>query len=294
MPRVPRSGLPQTRRGGIRAAPVTGPQYGNAPGWTGPSLNYPAPPPPGPATQPIGGQAGAVMTSGARPGAAPMPPRLRRFLPASKVPNLDFGSRGFNDQLIRRDRHAYLSTGFLRSGHQPSVAGNPPNPDAQYPARQTLRTVNVTVSPQIGSDHTRNQDDLTRPYTWYGTQDGSVTRVNGGVPGLWTEYGNRGLPQGIHDPTGGQGGPVTAYAGPPHGLHSATMPDGQQTAARSRAIPQMAPPRLNRPDNSRIAGQSYSQTVLPQGATAPAAAGPSLRGGISLRVGAGRKGTRGA
>lgn len=291
MPAFPRDGLPRTRRGGNRSAPVTGPQYGGAPGWTGPSVGIPAPPPPSPATQPMGGQAGAVMTNAARPG-APQVPFRTRFFPPFKWPNAAYGSRG-DESRIMRDRHAYLSTGYLRSGHQPSVPGNPPNPDNQYPARATYRMVNVTINPQQGSDNTRNQDDLSRPYTWHGQQDGSITRVNGGVPGLWTEYGNRGLPQGIHDPTDGQGGPEFINPGPPHGLHSMTMPAGQQPLARFRATPQMAPVRQDRPSNSVIAGQSFSQTVVPQGGGGQPPRSPSFRASASLRAGTGRRGRAG-
>jgi hypothetical protein len=61
------------------------------------------------------------------------------------------------------------------------------------------------------------------------------------------------------------------FSGPPHGLHSQTYPDYNSTLGRYLAVPQMALPRVDRPANSTSAGQSYSQTVLPQGQTGTAA-----------------------
>jgi hypothetical protein len=194
-----------------------------------------------------------------------------------------FGVQGFNDQLQLRDRHAYYKSGYQRFGATPSVPGTPPNPHSDGPAMPYLWTVNRSVNPQIGSDSTRNQDDLTRPYTWLGQQDGTLSPVYGGVPGLHQSYGNRGFAGGIHDPSNGEGGLEQIYPGPPHGLHSDTIPDGKQLVDRYKATPQMRPVRQDRPDNSRIAGQSFSQTVVPQGATG--AQGMAQRGsGVSFRV----------
>lgn len=292
MPRIGRSGLPVMRHGGNRAAPVTALQYGNTPGYTGPGLPAQQPPP-HPATQPMGGQAGAIETNAARPGASPMVPRATF---AQQPVNSAFGEVNRSDALIRRDRHPYFNRGHMRVGVSESTPGNPPNPVTQGPAFRALATVNMTLNPQQGSDNSANQDDLSRPYTWVGQNDGSTIRVNGGVPGLYIEYGNRGyagqgegLPNGIHDPSNGQGGVAEIWSGPPHGLHSATVPSGKQVIERYTVTPQMTPPRLNRPDNSRIAGQSYSQTVLPQGATArPAAKRGGRRAGVSLRADSGR------
>ena len=47
-------------------------------------------------------------------------------------------------------------------------------------ARLDLRLINRTVSFQIGSDATRNQDDLTRGYTWLGEQGSGWAPVYGG------------------------------------------------------------------------------------------------------------------
>ena len=185
------------------------------------------------------------------------------------------GIQGFNDDLQVRDRHAYYSTGRSRnSGSEPPQSQNSGrNPQLDGPPMPTLETVNISVNPQIGSDHTGFADDLTRPYTWLGQQDGTRVPVNGGVPGLWIPYGSRGgVPFPIVDPTNGEGGPAMVYPGPPHGLHSDTIADGRQLSARYKSVPQMRPVRIDRPDNSRIAGQSYSQTVQRQGQTQTAQA----------------------
>jgi hypothetical protein len=123
-----------------------------------------------------------------------------------------------------------------------------------------------------GSDKTRNQDDLTRAYTWLGEQGAPWTPVNGGVPGLYQPYGTRGgVPFAIVSPVA-QGqpgdGPHLVNGGPPHGLHSQTpWKGGAQLIRRTMSTPQMRPVRFDRPSNSPQAGQSYSQTVRPQGAS---------------------------
>lgn len=185
------------------------------------------------------------------------------------------GFIGFNDKLTAKDRHVYWDTGHQRTGTTFVPEGAPPgtynNPREQPPAPE-LRAVNRTVSYQKGSDATRNQDDLTRPYTWLGEQGARWTPVNGGVPGLYQPYGTRGgVPYPIVSPVG-QGqpgdGPHVVSDGPPHGLHSRTpWKGGAQIIARFSVIPQTRPVRIDRPSNSPQAGQSYSQTVLPQGAS---------------------------
>jgi hypothetical protein len=71
------------------------------------------------------------------------------------------------------------------------------------------------------------------------------------------------------DPTGGTGGRELVWAGPPHGLHSLTYPDGGDTLLRYQVLPQMRPVRVDRPSNSPQAGQAYSQTVQHQGMAPP-------------------------
>lgn len=201
------------------------------------------------------------------------------------------GIQGFNDQQQIRDRHAYYDRGTQRTGLQPSVPGNPPNYHSDGPARPDLRTVNRSVNPQIGSDNTANQDDLNRPYTWLGQQDGTTSPVYGGVPGMWVPYGTRGgIPYAIQSPVpegAPADGPAMVWSGPPHGLHSDTIQAGRQIIERYISTPQMRPVRLDRPSNSPIAGQSYSQTVQMQGqppGPAPAARkGPGA--GLQFNVG---------
>jgi hypothetical protein len=55
------------------------------------------------------------------------------------------------------------------------------------------------------------------------------------------------------------------FSGPPHGLHSDTIPAGKQIIQRYASTPQMRPVRLDRPSNATGAGQSFSQTVPMQG-----------------------------
>jgi hypothetical protein len=198
-----------------------------------------------------------------------MPANPRRVVIGAEQENWNRpGIIGFNDQLQIRDRHAYWDRGRQRfRGPASNATGGGANPQDGGPARPDLRLVNISVNPQIGSDATRNQDDLSRPYTWLGQQDGTKVPIYGGVPGLWAAYGNRGLSQNIHDPSDGQGGPMSMPSGPPHGLHSDTLAGAKEVVDRYKVTPQMRPVRFDRPDNSPIAGQSYSQTVQMQGAT---------------------------
>lgn len=195
------------------------------------------------------------------------------------------GIQGFNDKLTVKDRHAYWDTGYQRTGLQgfpPAGSPNTYNDPVNQPPTAELRTLNRTVSYQKGTDTTAFQDDLSRPYTWLGEQGSGWTPIPGGVPGLYQPYGSRGgVPYPIVDPTGGQGGRQLVWSGPPHGLHSLTYPDRGDTLNRYEVNPQMAPVRLDRPSNSPIAGQSYSQTVQYQGTTQ----GAAQRGGASHRGG---------
>jgi hypothetical protein len=207
------------------------------------------------------------------------------------------GIQGFNDQQQVRDRHAYYDAGTQRTGITPSVPGNPPNYHSDGPARPDLRIVNRSVNPQIGSDNTANQDDLSRPYTWIGQQDGTTSPVYGGTPGLWIPYGTRGgIPYEIQSPVpegAPADGPAMVWSGPPHGLHSDTIQSGRQITERYLSTPQMRPVRLDRPDNSRIAGQSYSQTVPMQG-TPPRDVQPRKGPGAGLSFHLGGRGWLGA
>lgn len=233
-------------------------------------------------------------------GADPRAPKISPapvFLPGEDPAGMDSGTRnnapawwrggiqGFNDKLTVKDRHAYWDTGNQKTGTSFDPAGSPPNTynnPVQQPPMPDLRTVNRTVSYQKGSDATRNQDDLTRQYTWLGEQGSPWSPVYGGVPGLYQPYGTRGgVPYAIVSPVdqGQPGdGPHLVSGGPPHGLHSQTpWKGGEQLIRRYGSTPQMRPVRFDRPSNSPQAGQSYSQTVRPQGASPVRPSGPGPR-----------------
>jgi hypothetical protein len=271
-------------------APATEPKMGNdLPAWLGSHTGPLDRPGPGPSA---GGQTGDFDGFS---GADPLAPKIVRpvFLPGDYPAGMDAGTannpdpwrggiQGFNDQLQVRDRHAYWDRGTQRSGITRSVPGTPPNNHTAGPARPDLRTVNISVNPQIGSDASRMQDDLSRPFTWLGQQDGTNSPVYGGVPGLYVPYGTRGgYPYPIQSPVaeGAPGdGPAMVFSGPPHGLHSDTIPSGKQIVQRYASTPQMRPVRLDRPSNATAAGQSFSQTVPMQGQTGPAGPAPQHSG----------------
>lgn len=189
-----------------------------------------------------------------------------------------------NDRLTTLDRHGMMKVGYENSGRN---SGNT-DPPLDGPARPSLWLVNRSLSYQQGTDTTAATDDLSRDYTrnaegmYIGEQGSGWSRVYGGVPGMYQEYGSYAgvspssppiagnTSQGIHSAVG-QGqpgdGPHDVWSGPPHGLHSPTLPTYSQTIGRYMDIPQMARPRIDRPSQSPIAGQSYSQTVISQGQT---------------------------
>lgn len=291
---VHRGGVAEFDPAGPTFARETERQLGNElPAWTGTPGNTPFRPGPGPAA---GGNLGRFDGSS---GADPSRPDITApvFLPGDNVAGMDAGTannsnswrggiQGFSDRLQVRDRHAYYDRGSQRTGIGPSVPGNPPNSHEGGPARPDLRTVNISVNPQMGSDASRNQDDLRRPFTWLGQQDGTNAPVYGGVPGMWIPYGSRGgYPYPVQSPVpeGSPGdGPSMVFSGPPHGLHSDTIPSGKQVTQRYLATPQMRPVRLDRPANTTSAGQSFSQTVPMQGAGPQTAAAARKRPGAGL------------
>jgi hypothetical protein len=183
-----------------------------------------------------------------------------------------------NDKLVTYDRHIMAKVGYENSGRLSGYT----DPPLDGPARPSYMAVQRALNYQQGTDTTAATDDLTRDYTrnaegmYVGSQGDGWSRVYGGTPGLYQEYGSyEGMSpsspmigEGIHAPVpeGQPGdGPHTVWAGPPHGLHSPTLPDYSQTLGRYMAIPQMARPRIDRPSNSPIAGQNYGQTVQSQG-----------------------------
>ena len=133
------------------------------------------------------------------------------------------------------------------------------------------------------------QSNDRRPWA-LGIQDGVPwsTKIWGGTPNLTRTYGVRGTtaltgPPAAQFALSGDGsgarvgtllearpagdGPQMIKGGPPHGLHSWTVQSKKWTMARQGSIPQQKPGRNDRPLNSKIAGQSYNQTVVPEGQT---------------------------
>ena len=211
-------------------------------------------------------------------------PRVLSQAQERATPRMGRPVGGANDALTTTDRHGMMKVGYENSGR---LSGNT-DPPSDGPALPSLWLVQRSLSYQQGTDTTAATDDLTRDYTrnadgkYVGSQGDGWSRVYGGVPGLWQEYGSyegvspSSMPVGsntsvgIHSPTaeGGPGdGPHTVWGGPPHGLHSPTLPTYVQTLGHYTSTPQQSRPRLDRPSNSPIAGQAYSQTVQSQGQT---------------------------
>ena len=185
-----------------------------------------------------------------------------------------------SQETIVRDRHAILNRGSERFGRmsEDGAGGAGPDPMKDGPARPSLRLINRTFNAFYGNHSTANQDDLSRGYRtvstgqWAGQQDGAVTQIWGGTPGLYTPYGSyAGYTQadvkGIQSPVdpGSPGdGPQMIPSQPAHGLHSNSMQNMWPIISRYNVTAQQRPGRVDRPANSPIAGQSFSQTVLGQ------------------------------
>jgi hypothetical protein len=283
------AGLANPQNGGQSFPPAREQAIGNdLPANNGDWQPYPVEPAPGPRSgpgyRPGGQQSGNDGSSGADPRAPHIPVHRSVLQPGwqeqlgGQAPG-GRGMIGFNDQRRAVDRHVFWDTGrqltgtsFVAAGAAPNAYNNP----LQEPPVPELRTVNRTVSWQLGSDASRNDDDLSRAYTrtptgqWAGEQIGGWSTIYGGTPGLYQPYGSRGgVPYAIHSPVavGANGdGPQKLWSGPPHGLHTITTPNNAETLGRYGANPQMRPVRVDRPSNSPQAGQSYSQTVVVQGA----------------------------
>jgi hypothetical protein len=281
---------------GRRMRSPTGPQspgshaYGNAP-----PVTYDPRGGGQPANVPEGGTGGALTGSQSMGG-------LRLPMEQEPGPWYNPGGRGgaygggwADGKLTLRDRFIQMNRGTVRHSASPANGVSPVNPEADGPARPEYLMVDNTASWQIGTDSTRNLDNPGphnsvavdgedwRQYP-LGQQDGSQTVVFGPPLGSWREYGVRG-PQGMHGPapdiynpnTRGkpalvqQGEPGTqpqdrrlVYGGVPHGLHSPTANSTLWTGARYANTPQMTAPRVDRPASSKVAGQSFSQTVVSQ------------------------------
>jgi hypothetical protein len=211
-----------------------------------------------------------------------------------------------NDKLWATDRHGIMNTGTERGGGRQSGLTDPPMDGPPRPAlRLVQRTINWQQgNPLAAQDHEpgeqRNYSSaaMTGPgeahwigsnpaipctmnppmeqgNQYIGEQGTGWSPVYGGVPGLWQPYGSYAgytadNVKGIQSPAAQgspQDGPQKVFSGVPHGLHTQTYPDYSSTLGRYLAIPQMSLPRMDRPSNSTSAGQSYNQTVVPQGQT---------------------------
>lgn len=217
-----------------------------------------------------------------------------------------------NDKLVTYDRHPMWKVGYENSGRSSGVT----DPPMDGPPRPSLWLVQRTVNYQQGTDTTAATDDLSRDYSrnaqgqYVGEQGSGWSRVYGGTPGLYQAYGSyqgiapdtpaynpvTGQTEGIYAPVaqGAPGdGPNDVWSGPPHGLHSPTLPAYSQTLGRYMAVPQTIAPRIDRPSNSPIAGQSYSQTVQPQGQVGTVAQSTSFGSGVNFNQRARGNGWRG-
>lgn len=294
-------GMPTDRRA-LRPLIVNGPIPGTGTGVPGTPVQY-ASGNPAVATDDIRRQTAAGPPNyGNNPGNGKQPGNPYGGDPQGKVGPLRFSqetnvrnSLSLNDKLGTADRHAYLKTGYENSGRNSGQT----DPPLDGPPRPSLATVNRSITWQEGTVYGKdavngNADDLTRDYTrnqqgmFVGEQGSGWSPVYGGVPGLYQPYGSyqgitAGPVKGVQSPVpqGQPGdGPRKVFSGPPHGLHSPTLPDYKQTLGYYMAMPAPRAPRMDRPDNSTAAGQSYSQTVVPQGQTGTVAAQPVKWAGI--------------
>lgn len=278
----------------------------------------------GPVKQPYGGSLGQGIPQDGHP--RPLMPSQENDARAPGNAPVGFS----NDKLITYDRHGIMKVGYENSGRLSGQTDPPLDGPARPSLWLVQRTVNYqqgTDTTAATDDLSRDYSRVTVGATaerpgWYcgqwgsgrfssyqakegaqyaGEQGTGWAPVYGGVPGLWQPYGSyqgvtNGPVQGIQSPVPeGQAGdgPQKIWSGPPHGLHSPTLPDYTQTLGRYMAIPQMNAPRIDRPSNSPIAGQSYSQTVQPQGQTGTAAQNTRIGGGVNFNQRAAGNGWRG-
>ncbi len=229
---------------------------------------------------------------------------------------------GANDKLWTADRHGILKVGYENSGRNSGETDPPMDGPARPSLWLVQRTINyqqgtdtTLTQDDLSRDYSRIQvqdagsqsigwvnDPNVGPYNGYAGREGALfageqgvgwAPVYGGTPGLYQEYGSYagvspsspGVSAGIHSPVP-QGTPgdglQKVWSGPPHGLHSPTLPTYSQTIGRYMDIPQMAQPRIDRPSNSPIAGQSYSQTVQVQGETGTVPQNTKLNSGVNF------------
>jgi len=177
------------------------------------------------------------------------------------LPAAPFSVNGLapNDQGWQRDRHPYLYQGTSTTGRDSGI--HDPLPDG--PVRGSLRQLMVNWRKETGTDRTRALDVHRPQYLPVGWQDGSPTRIWGGQPGFYQQYGTRG---GVDQVGSDTSGTVQIPGTRPHGLHTHTVNPRRNTLKTYRETPQMRPGRMDRLANSARSGQSYSQTTVTQGA----------------------------
>ena len=196
--------------------------------------------------------------------------------------------------LIAHDRHIIQNQGRVTSSAVNQRTGANPNPEADGPPKRTWKMFNRTISHMYGADDTAFLDNgqyhasvivpgRNRKFP-LATQGQEWSIRYGGTPGLasYRPYGTRGgFSAGAPQPTvradpGGpykfgtvlqvgapNDGPQKVYGGLPWGLHSPTLNtrQGMQSLIRSR-IGQVKPVWNVRPQNSKTAGQSWSQSMV--------------------------------
>lgn len=230
-------------------------------------------------------------------------PRALNLMQESAFRGAGGGVGSANDKFIAYDRHMFAKVGYENSGRNSGYT----DPPMDGPARPAYQMLNRAINYQQGTDTDAATDDLSRDYTrnaqgmYIGEQGSGWAPVYGGVPGLYQPYGSYagvtpGPVQGIQSPVseGAQGdGPRKVWSGPPHGLHSPTLPTYSNTIGRYLSVPQMHAPRQDRPSNSPIAGQSYSQTVQTQGQSGTVPQNVNINSGVNFNQRARGNGWRG-
>jgi hypothetical protein len=194
-------------------------------------------------------------------------------------------------RLIAHDRHIIENQGRVTSSNRQQQTGGSPNPEKDGPPRPAWKMFNRTLSHQIGDDSTRNLDNGqyhaatmagTRKFP-LATQGDEWSKVYGGTPylAMYRPYGSRKgviggpVPRVKAEPGGPvrfgtliqEGdpgdGPQKVYGGLPWGLHSPTLPPVQNTnAVVGNRFKQVKPVWNVRPNNSKSAGQSWSQSMV--------------------------------
>lgn len=236
-----------------------------------------------------------------------------------------------NDKMITYDRHLFAKVGYENSGRD-SGQTDPPLDGPPRPSYQVLNrafsyqqgTDTTLTQDDLSRDYARTTMGPTANVPGYlknplgngrfsqyqgresatpykGEQGTGWSPIYGGVPGLYQPYGSyagvsAGPVQGIQSPVaqGAVGdGTRRVWSGPPHGLHSPTLPAYSQTIGRYTDIPQMHAPRVDRPSNSPIAGQTYSQTVQMQGQQGTVPQNPNINSGVNFNQRVSGNGWRG-